>query len=336
MRATRVVAGALATVLVAGALLLSALRLVDTAARWPAMLASFAAYGLVGFVAYLVLATLLFRGTGARARSWLVGGVVVCLVGSLVQVAWNLPLFRGDGARRADLTVMTANLQFGNADAAAVVRAARRSGAAVLVLEEVTFGEQPRLEQAGLRRTFGYVTGLPDQSAAGTLIYSRYPLSGQRRLGISNGGVAARVEAPRPFELLAVHPGQPRNSPANWQHDLATIRTLARAAVRSGPTLVVGDFNATRDHVAFRRVLGAGLADAAEQAGSGWQPTWPESIPISGPGGTVRGTWLRPLIAIDHVLLSHQFRAVSTSTVQLPGSDHRALVARLDTRGLPG
>jgi endonuclease/exonuclease/phosphatase (EEP) superfamily protein YafD len=83
---------------------------------------------------------------------------------------------------------------------------------------------------------------------------------------------------------------------------------------------VVGDFNATRDHQPFRAILDTGLRDAAEQAGSGWQPTWP-----------ARGSWgwLRPLLTIDHVLATDQWQAVDTSTLEVPGSDHLALVARL-------
>ncbi|MEP6815237.1 MAG: endonuclease/exonuclease/phosphatase family protein, partial [Marmoricola sp.] len=120
---------------------------------------------------------------------------------------------------------------------------------------------------------------------------------------------------------LAVHTAQPVNDVAGWRHDLDTVRARAADAIRSGPTLAVGDFNATRDHKGFREILAAGLRDADDVANSGWQPTWPT---------TSRAWYLRPLITIDHVLSSGQFAAVSTSTVSVSGTDHRALVIQLD------
>jgi endonuclease/exonuclease/phosphatase family metal-dependent hydrolase len=83
----------------------------------------------------------------------------------------------------------------------------------------------------------------------------------------------------------------------------------------------VGDFNASSDHVLFRDVLDAGVRDAAEQAGSGWQPTWPTT--------RYGQDWLRPLLTIDHVLTSEHWVAVDTDTVEIPRTDHLALVAKL-------
>ena len=73
----------------------------------------------------------------------------------------------------------------------------------------------------------------------------------------------------------------------------------------------------------MRQVLDAGVSDAAEQAGSGWQPTWPSSD---------RKKWLRPLITIDHVLTSKEYVATRTQSVEVPGSDHYAVVADLVRR----
>jgi endonuclease/exonuclease/phosphatase (EEP) superfamily protein YafD len=91
-----------------------------------------------------------------------------------------------------------------------------------------------------------------------------------------------------------------------------------------GPLVVAGDFNATLDHEPMRRLLRTGLRDAARQANSGWQPTWPGATDAAGalPIG-VR------LIALDHVLADRYYSAISTSTYPIARSDHRALVARL-------
>jgi endonuclease/exonuclease/phosphatase (EEP) superfamily protein YafD len=80
--------------------------------------------------------------------------------------------------------------------------------------------------------------------------------------------------------------------------------------------VVAGDFNATVDHAQFRDLLDHGYSDAAEQSGAGYLPTYPND------------RWYGPLIGIDHVLV-RGMRAGSVDTYGLPGSDHRALLARL-------
>ena len=129
------------------------------------------------------------------------------------------------------------------------------------------------------------------------------------------------MAAPEPFRLLAVHAAYPLEQPEPWLTDLESIRARTAAAVDQGPTLVVGDFNATHDHAPLRAVLDSGVRDAAEQAGSGWQPTWPT---------TRHGQeWLSPLLTIDHVLTSPHFVAVRTESFEIPRTDHLTLIARL-------
>jgi endonuclease/exonuclease/phosphatase (EEP) superfamily protein YafD len=84
---------------------------------------------------------------------------------------------------------------------------------------------------------------------------------------------------------------------------------------------MAGDFNATLDHDAMRRVLDTGYEDAADVVGAGLQPTWPA------------GKKVPAAVAIDHVLADKRVgvRAVSVHTV--PGTDHRAVFAELR---LPG
>jgi endonuclease/exonuclease/phosphatase (EEP) superfamily protein YafD len=80
--------------------------------------------------------------------------------------------------------------------------------------------------------------------------------------------------------------------------------------------VVAGDFNATVDHAQFRDLLDHGYADAAESSGAGYLPTYPTD------------RWYGPLIGIDHVLF-RGMQADSADTYDLPGSDHRAVLARL-------
>jgi len=298
------------------------LRFVDTSARLPAMATSFASYALLGFLLALLLLLALVRRAGAL-RPVVIAGLVLALVGLVAHGYWLSPLFVGESGDRTDLTVMTSNLRFGLGDPNTVVRSAAARKADVLVLEEVTPVELVALDRAGLAELLPHRVGQPANTAAGTMVFSRYRLRDPRALALVNGGVAVDVQAPQPFRLLAVHTSQPVNAASSWHDDLREVRRQAAAAVGAGPTLVVGDFNATRDHPAFRSILDLGLHDAAEQADSGWQPTWPTGA---------RAWYLWPVITIDHVLVSPEFTGVRTTTLDVQGTDHRALVADLDRR----
>ena len=309
----------LALVLVA-LTLLTAMRFVHTEMRWQVLLTSFSSYAVLGFLLVLVACAFALRGP-PRSR-WLVLAASVAALGLAVQ-AWVLvPLFTGGGEeRRTELTVMTSNLEFGRGDTTAVVRVVASEDVDLLVLEEVTPKGLAGLLDAGLAELLPHLRGTPVVTAAGTMVFSRYPLTTSRPLTLGNGGLDVRVAAPDPFRLLAVHASYPLQRTPPWVADLKSIREGTATAVAQGPTLVVGDFNATHDHVLFRDVLDAGVRDAAEEAGSGWQPTWPTT--------RYGQDWLRPLLTIDHVLTSSHFEAVSTHTVEIPRTDHLALVARL-------
>ena len=82
-----------------------------------------------------------------------------------------------------------------------------------------------------------------------------------------------------------------------------------------GPVIVAGDFNATRDQRPFRDLEALGFVDAADQAGAGFVPTFPD------------GRLPMPVVAIDHVMVrDSRLSAVSVTSVVVPGADHRALV----------
>ena len=146
------------------------------------------------------------------------------------------------------------------------------------------------------------------------------------RCAMTHPGYVVRVHASKPYDVLAAHTAQPAIDIDAWRSDHATLVREERRM--RGPHLVVGDLNATLDHPGLRMMLADGMEDAARDANSGWQPTWPspEKVHVEGiptPFG---------LFAIDHVLISPEFSATSTSTHVVRGSDHLALIARLFRR----
>lgn len=310
----------LTLLVVVGLVLMTAARFVHTEIRLPILVASFSAYALLGFVVVLVGCALAVRRS--RRRGWVGLVALVALAGLAVQGWAQAPYVVGEAGGKPSLTVMTSNLEFGRGDAATVVRTVAERGVDLLVLEEVTPTGLEALRSAGLTDLLPHQRGTAVVTAAGTIVFSRWELDDARPFRVRNGGLDLRVVAPEPFRLLAVHAAQPILEPRTWFEDLRRIRARASSLVTEGPTVVVGDFNATRDHQPWRAILDVGVRDAAEQAGSGWQPTWPNRD---------RGP-VPPLIAIDHVLTTRQYVAIRTRTVVVRGTDHRALVVELRRR----
>ena len=308
------------TTLVAS-LLLTVCRLFAPPQRLLVVATSFVPLALLGYALAALAWWVVRRASADRGQGLATVGVVVALAGLLVHLGWLAPSYVGSHASgRPDLVVMTSNLRLGVGDAATVIRVVQQQRVDVAAFEEVTPQELTALD--GLRAALPYVAGQPAPGADGTVVFSRYPLGQPTSLPISKGAWQLRVASPRPFTLIALHTSQPANWTDIWRSDHAVLLAAARRV--DGPLVVAGDFNATLDHGPVRRELDAGLSDAARQANAGWQPTWPSDLRA---GYSL--PWGLGLMALDHVLVSRQLSAQSTSTEVIPGSDHRALIARL-------
>lgn len=289
------------------------------------MATSFVPYAVLGYAVAAAAWWLVRRLRGDAQDRYSTPAVAVALAGLLLHVSWLAPLYVGGHASgRPDLVVMTSNLRLGHADMSAVGRVALAQHVDVLVLDEVTASAAASM--AGVHNRFPYSAGQPAAGAFGTMVFSRYPLTNVTRLPVSKGTWGMRVAAPSPFWFVGVHTAQPLTDVVSWRRDHVRLLAAVRA-LRGAPIVLAGDFNATLDHRPMRRLLGAGFADAARQANSGWQPTWPGAGDADGalPFG------LR-LLTLDHVVTSAQYSAISTSTYPIARSDHRALVVRLARR----
>lgn len=250
-----------------------------------------------------------------RARVLVFVGAVLAAV-----VVWSwLPAFVADprSGSPLDLRVMTLNLRLGQADATAVVDGVRRERVDLLALEEITPDSLARLGRAGLDEALPHRVVRTGPGATGTGIWSRYPL---RRAfdtdGLGFENVGANITAPSgDLVFLGVHPVAPRPlSGSAADKTLFPLLTLIEEL--AGPAIVAGDLNATRDNLALRRLESAGYVDAADAAGAGLVPTWPNDLrPVP------------PIVGIDHVLSRGRPVARSVRTFEVPGSDHLAVVA---------
>ncbi len=328
MKPVRYAVALIAFGVLAGCVVLTLDRLFAPGGRLWVLLVSFTSYGVLGYAVALALLLLVRVGAGPRLRRPTGIAALVAALGLALHVAWVAPLYVGTHpSGRADLTILDLNMEFGRADPAAVVRLAGRVGADLVVLEEATPSAVAAVQQAaGPKTPWPHRGGLPMDRVSGTVVLSSFPVKEERRLPIWTGAHRIRVQAPVPFTLTAAHTTQPFDNVANWHRDFDVLR--ADTAAVSGPRLLVGDFNATLDHGPMRKLLGLGLTDAAVDANSGWQPTWP--VPHSRDGKRLDSPFTT--VAIDHVLMSDDFSAISTRTYRVPGTDHLALVARLARR----
>ena len=268
----------------------------------------------LAFLPWLLVPAAVAMGLSVLARWWpgVVWGVVVAGL-----VAWYAqPYGPGDEPRGpvvAEVRVLTSNVEFGWATGS-LIAAVRREKPDLVFVEECEYGCQARVRRE-LGEAYPYRQAVPGPSSAGSVILSRFPLRAARAVpgGTGMPGAVADVDG-HAVRLQLAHPQPPTpRRVAGWKRELGRLRDLA--ARHSGtPLVLAGDFNASQDHAAFRRILDTGLRDAARLAGAGRTPSWPS------PTTPVFGT------QIDHVLVSGEFSASHARFLRLKDTDHRALV----------
>jgi endonuclease/exonuclease/phosphatase (EEP) superfamily protein YafD len=276
--------------------------------------------GVSAFSPYLMLAGPVAAVLFAVARQWLPVALVLVVVVGCASTQHRLFLAARAPADSQQLVAMTSNLRLGEASPAAVVRAVRDHRVDLLTLQELTGPERARLEQAGLDDVLPYHAAHADQSAIGTGMWSRYPLSSiERRADFTFAFITATMTVRgvrTPVTAVALHMAGPVPSSTLWQREIRRLPGVLRDLPAVGPVVVGGDFNATHDIAQFRALLVDGYADGAQQAGAGIMRTYPAD------------TWYPPLIGIDHVLIRDAV-ATRAETVRIAGSDHLALLVSL-------
>jgi endonuclease/exonuclease/phosphatase (EEP) superfamily protein YafD len=241
----------------------------------------------------------------------------------------QLPLFVSQSAPPGDtdLTLMTANLRLGLASSASVIRQVMSHHVDVLAAEELTGAEVQRLDAGGLSKLLPYSALDARGGAAGTGVWSRYPIaridmSGDFTFAVVAVRVAMPVAGANPIVVAAHLAGPWPQGSGSWSRDMAAIGKVLGALRQQYPgnsIVAAGDFNATIDTPEYRHLLVHGYQDAAAQSGSGYTPTYPGD------------TWFGPLIAIDHVITRNTV-ATNARTISIRGSDHRALVVRVSMK----
>ncbi|MCD9140682.1 endonuclease/exonuclease/phosphatase family protein [Streptomyces albireticuli] len=279
---------------------------------------------LLAFLPWLTVpaAVALLLAAGTRWVAGCAWGLV-----ALAAIGWFLRPYGTGGAPAtgpvaARLRVLTANLEFGGATPGLLAALRRERPDLVSVQECAPAVCGTALGRAEVRAAYPYRLVVGGGAAEGSAILSRYPLE-------PDGAVPGALAMPRalvrvadvPLRFQVAHPMPPvPGGLAVWRGELGRLRELA--AGRGDTALVIaGDFNASQDHAAFRALLDTGVRDSAAMLGLARAPSWPRPVaPRLG-------------VQIDHVLVSAAVEPRAARFLDLPDTDHRALVVDVALHG---
>jgi endonuclease/exonuclease/phosphatase (EEP) superfamily protein YafD len=222
----------------------------------------------------------------------------------------------------AALRLFSANVHHANRDLGRIGQEIRAAAPDLVALQEVDPGGAAGLQRSGVLARFPYAVTELRTSPSGIGLWSRLPVADSRVQDVHGMAVvtATILVGARRLRLYTVHTVAPLGDDrARWRDQLRWVEQEIRR--ERGPVVVAGDFNATRYHSSFRRLLSDRLADAHERRGRGWAATWP------------RDRWpLPPLLRLDHVLVSPDIGVRSVREGRGQGSDHRPIIAELVLR----
>jgi len=212
------------------------------------------------------------------------------------------------------MTIAYANLLVRNPTPMECMQALAGTDADVLVLVELS-EELSRALGGLVPGDYPYRCEQPLDNPRGHGVWSRHPILAGGLALIGSNPVIDLVLDLRgtPVRVIEVHPAPPTIDPHRWTNDLAALASAQyEPAV---PTVMVGDFNASRWHPAFRDLLRNEWTDAHEALGRGFSASWPTDMALP-----------PPFVRLDHALVRNGVEPISISEIEIPGSDHRGFV----------
>jgi endonuclease/exonuclease/phosphatase (EEP) superfamily protein YafD len=271
----------------------------------------------------LVPSGALLAGAVLTRRRYLTG-LATALVAYQAKCArpWTkAPASAGEGAGGPQLRVAFANVWRRNADVEGILAELAAAEHDVVALAEVTEHHLDAIGSVLPPATYPWRMVEPDgpEGSRGLALVSRFPMERVEKWwsqGHPQLDGTVLVPGALPFRLLVVHTWGPlgKSNIRSWRAQLADVS--ARAG--HGPTVMMGDFNATLQHRSFARLVGTRWSDAGTVAFGGWRGTWPAN------------RWWRPaLLRIDHILVGPEISVRSGRAGRACGSDHRPVSAVL-------
>lgn len=218
------------------------------------------------------------------------------------------PVANAEGVRTASI-----NLLFSNPVVDEVADDLIERDPDVIVFSEYTAEHQDELLAHPLAGRYPFQVNRDGLFAGGMAVWSKFPIVENERPATINRTIDATLDGPDgAIRLLGVHPPTPIFDFEEWERDLAMIGETAAEAGR--PTLVIGDFNASYWHPAFRDLLRRNLTDAHIANGEGWSSSWPTD------------EFFPPFVRLDHALTGNGLVSTDVVDFRVPGSDHAGFI----------
>ena len=288
-------------------------------------------YALQALTPYLIIPSVGLVVVAARRGRRLMAGTSACIAAGLLWLTVPVALHGGGPSTvppgTPTFTLVHSNAYYRTEEPAAAAAALLAEDADVMAVTE----QSPQLEAAltagGADDRYPFRIGSPSEARNGVALYSRFPLveASVRDIG-GQPGIDATIDMHGSgtngsgtngiVRVLVIHPlpGVDRAALGDLRRGLALIGAAGRSD--TVPTAIVGDFNASRWHPAFRELL-RHWTDAHESLGQGMSVSWPAH-------------WvLPPFVRLDHVLMDDGVTALAVHDVDVPGSDHRGFSVTL-------
>lgn len=208
------------------------------------------------------------------------------------------------------------NVNSTTGDPAAVRRYLQKESFDVVVLQE--YSSRWRDGLRGLPYPHQLVQVREDNF--GMALFSKFPLKKADILYLSDSSVpsirAEMLIEDTSVHLLALHPVPPvRREYVTWRD--TTLREVAKTAAPGERYFIAGDLNTTPWNARVREIEQM-VGVTASSNGFGFQPTWPEMIPLM--GTVLDQVFSRGLTVVDHRVGDAQ------------GSDHRPVEVTFELR----
>ncbi|KFI45739.1 Metal-dependent hydrolase, endonuclease/exonuclease/phosphatase family [Bifidobacterium bohemicum] len=292
---------------------------------------------VAAFTVWFVLVAVVGLLLSLASRRWF--AALVALLSIALQCWWQAPYvtpsqslpqsaLEAEARPHSDKSdsyarVMTANVYKGRADPQSIVDLVRDERVEVLALQETTPGFIRALEAAGIDQYLPYSQVASSDGKYGNGLFAASPIDSPSDDDVDSsasfmpGGSIAFDGGRTSLRFVSVHTTSPK--PGRWGRWRRSLDEVAMMRSKTDRRMVLmGDFNATTDHTAFRNILGTRFQDAAMASGHGFVWTWPDNI-----------AYVPRVVGIDHVLVDQGLMVGQVRSVPLEGSDHAALLATI-------
>ena len=272
---------------------------------------------VLGLAAFVALVGCVALGISRRWRL-----VLWCVGTACVALTFQPRVGFGGDPPVDPVVLVAANLKWNSRSAEAGATDVVAADADVAVISEI----RPPTDRL-LRAAFPHrAIGAPEISKGGSdqAVYSRFALEVVEHSGLPTNSIVVRVDAPHPFTLIAIHVPRPVlryrggdgiTSFAAHRRAIEQLAGVISNLSADGPVVLAGDLNLS-DRMAGYRRLREELDDALVDGVAGGT-FFPDAL------------WAPLSLRIDHILISPSWCSGSAGTIDVEGSDHRAVRAAI-------